>query len=104
MQVSTEVCGHVSCADCVHQVQVRDSGAHSNVCWLYGDVGFLKDCTTTLLGQDDDKGDKSPCDDSFTIGYMNDILPVSMPIINLTFRVVQKELVSSAIAKKILKC
>ena len=78
---------HNSLEGCVHQANIRDSEARSNVCWKCGGLGhFQKDCKATLNVQGGDRDDAVLSDAYLTIGQMSHTLTTSMQIINLTFK------------------
>ena len=101
MQVSTSVaCHHDDLEGCLHQVNVRDNWTRSNASWKSGGLGHFqkiqKDCKATLNPQGDDWDDAALSDTIPTISKMGNTLTASMPITNLTFKAVLKELISSA--------
>ena len=102
IQVSTGACCyHDGLDSCVHQVNVGDSHAKSNACWKCGGLGhFQKECKATLNSQAGDKDGTTLSDPSHTIGQISITWMTSMPITDLTFKAILKELVSSAIGNK----
>ena len=105
-QVSTsESCHHDSLEGCVHQANVRDSGARSNAFWKCGGLGhFQKDCKATLNVQGGDREDAVLSDANSTIGQTSHTLTTSMQITNLTFKAILKELVSTVIGNRRTFC
>ena len=103
MQVSRDVqesCHQEGLNGCVHLMHIKNNKAWSNACWQCGGiVHFHKDCITILPSQDSDK-DKSPSDTSPIIVHTSHTLTASMAITDLTFKVILKELVSSAISNR----
>ena len=86
---------------CVHQDNVRDSHARSNACWKCGGLGhFQKDCKDTLNPQSDDRDDAALSDTNPIISQMSHTLTTSMPIADLTFKAILKELFTSAISNR----
>ena len=80
---------------CVHQVNVRDSRTRSNVWWKCGGLDhFQKDCKDTLNFQGGDRDDLAVTDTNPTIGQMRHTMTTSIPITDLTFKAILKEMVS----------
>ena len=102
MQVSSSSpCYHDSLKACVHQVNARDSQEKCNACWKCGGLGhFQKDCQVNPNPQGGDRDDATLSDTNPAIRYMSHTLTASMPITNLTFKAILKELVSSAIGSR----
>ena len=93
MQVSTSMLCYCDSLDsCIHQVNVRDSHARSNICWKCGGLGhFQKDCKATFNSQVGDIDDTTLPDPSHTIDKMSHTLTTSRPITDITFKAILKE-------------
>ena len=106
MQVSASAsCHNDGLKGCIQQAIVRDIWARSNACWIYGGLGhFQKDCKATLNYQGDDRDDTALSDSNPNNGKMIHTVTTSMPITNLTFKDIWKELVSLVIGNRKTFC